>query len=204
MSTTMTVEDLKRLLAPVCAGLTECAGELNRIDAQLGDGDIGITVTEAASRIRSAMDGLPQDLGKALLLVAQSITKSRASSYGTLLATGLMAMARHAMGQTEIAIDELPAMLESAVNRMAARGGSRLGEKTVLDAVDAIRIALLDVKPGDSAARLADAAVDEALRHFKDKPCKQGRARIFADKSVGLDDPGMVAIKKIVAAMASA
>lgn len=34
-----------------------------------------------------------------------------------------------------------------------------------------------------------------ALDDFRDKPCKIGRARIFAERTIGMDDPGMVAFQ---------
>jgi len=43
--------------------------------------------------------------------------------------------------------------------------------------------------------------VDEALDAFRDKPNQIGRARIFAERTIGLDDPGMFALKVMVDAL---
>ena len=51
---------------------------------------------------------------------------------------------------------------------------------------------------------LADRAAADALDQFRHLPAKQGRARIFAEKSVGLDDPGQLAIKRITEALRDA
>ena len=40
-------------------------------------------------------------------------------------------------------------------------------------------------------------ATEEALKKFKGKECKIGRARMFSEKSKNLDDPGMFAIHKL-------
>lgn len=37
-----------------------------------------------------------------------------------------------------------------------------------------------------------------ALAAFKDQQCKIGRARIFGERTVGMDDPGMVAIARML------
>lgn len=200
MKTYITVKELKAFLVPVCASLIECTDELNTVDGKLGDGDIGITMSRASHQIQSVMDDLPEDMGKALLLIAQSITKSRASSYGTLLATGVMAMAKEAKGSVQIETEQLPEMLEAAVDKMAARGKSALGEKTVLDVIDAIRAALEKRQNNECALVVSRKAAIDCLEAYRNKPCKQGRARIFSDKSVGLDDPGMVVIKKMLEA----
>lgn len=201
--TAITVHELREFLTTVGARLESCIDELNTIDGQLGDGDIGITMGKAAGQVRMIVAELPEDLGQALLQVAQAITKARASSYGTLLATGVMAMAKEVVGETRIETERLPKMLAAAGAKMAARGKSALGEKTVLDAVEAIRVALEARPDGKDPAVLADNAVADAIAHFRDQPCRQGRARIFADKSVGIDDPGMVVIKKITEAWAA-
>ena len=56
----------------------------------------------------------------------------------------------------------------------------------------------------DPAAILvaASGAVDETLAGFRGLPNRLGRARMFAEKSVGLDDPGMVAFRRILDGLA--
>jgi dihydroxyacetone kinase-like protein len=84
---------------------------------------------------------------------------------------------------------------------MSARGKASLGDKTVLDAVSAaasVSAGLDD--PAEIRSRVLP-AVDAALDEFRGKPSKIGRARIFADRSIGLDDPGMVAFKVMLGAL---
>lgn len=40
----------------------------------------------------------------------------------------------------------------------------------------------------------ARTAANSALVAFRDKPNKIGRARVYAERSIGIDDPGMAAI----------
>jgi dihydroxyacetone kinase-like protein len=39
------------------------------------------------------------------------------------------------------------------------------------------------------------------LNTYRDRPSKLGRARMFGDKSIGLDDPGMLALRRVVDAL---
>ena len=75
--------------------------KLNDADGALGDGDLGITLKRGMELVTEAVDNLPDDLGKALLQCAQAFTRSSGSSYGTLMATGLMAMAKALKGETD-------------------------------------------------------------------------------------------------------
>jgi phosphoenolpyruvate---glycerone phosphotransferase subunit DhaL len=75
----------------------------------------------------------------ALLKCAQAFTKLSGSTYGTLLATGLMSAAKATKGRTEVPWSEVSSLLASALQAMAQRSGGKLGEKTVLDALEAVR-----------------------------------------------------------------
>jgi dihydroxyacetone kinase-like protein len=48
---------------------------------------------------------------------------------------------------------------------------------------------------------VASDAARAALDAFRDKPNRIGRARMFADKTIGMDDPGMVALLRMVDAL---
>ncbi len=44
-------------------------------------------------------------------------------------------------------------------------------------------------------------AVRQALDAYREKPCRIGRARMFAERSVGKDDPGMLAFTRLAEAL---
>ena len=157
-------------------------------------------MTRGMALVAEAAPELPDDLGQALLRCAQAFTRSSGSSYGTLLATGLMAMAKATKGRTAIEVAELSALVAAARDAMIARGKAELGGKTVLDSLDAVAKALDGVDDPAAAAEAARGAAREALDTFRDRPATVGRARIFAEKSRGLDDPGMLAMALIVEA----
>lgn len=184
------------------AAMDREADRLNAADGALGDGDLGVTMTRGMALVAEAVPELPDDLGQALLRCAQAFTRSSGSSYGTLLATGLMAMAKTAKGRTEIETAELAGLVAAARDAMIARGKAELGGKTVLDSLDAVARALDGVADPGVAAEVARAAVRGALDDFRDRPATVGRARIFAEKSRGMDDPGMLAMALIVEALA--
>ncbi len=203
MTQTISIAQAKQATRCICTSLVEQRDELNRIDGQMGDGDIGITVSHGATRILESLDTMDHDFGKLLLACAQLTTQARASSFGTLVATGLMAMAKVGMGKNEVTAGELAEMLGAATDKMAIRGKSSIGDKTVLDAIDAVRAAVAASDGTDDLAAVADRAAAQALERFRGQPCTQGRARIFAEKSKNLDDPGMVVVKTMTEALAT-
>ena len=189
---------LRATLTRIAARMESCSDELNALDGQLGDGDLGVTMVRGARAIVAELPNLPDDIGMALLKCAQAFTKLSGSTYGTLLATGLMSAAKATKGRTEVPWPEVPSLLANALQAMSQRSGGKLGEKTVLDAVEAARASIEGLDDPIQMLAAADRAVAACLDQFRDQPARQGRARIFGEKSVGRDDPGMVAFARII------
>ncbi|MCL5006304.1 MAG: dihydroxyacetone kinase subunit L [Acidobacteria bacterium] len=201
MPTTFTTVTLRDALGRIIKKLEASADELNLLDAQLGDGDLGVSLVRGARAVEAELPRLPDDVGMALLKCAQAFTKLSGSTYGTLLATGLMSAAKATKGRTEVAWSEVSSLLGNALQAMAQRSGGELGDKTVLDALDAARAATDGLAEPAALAAAADRAVAECLDRFRGQPARQGRARIFAEKSIGKDDPGAVAFKRMIEAL---
>ena len=130
-------------LVRVAAAAEAAAPELNAADGALGDGDLGITVSKGFAAAAAA--DLPDDIGLAFLECAKAFQRVSSSSYGTLVATGFMAAAKATKGRSDIAADEVPELVAAARDAMMARGKGQLGDKTVLDGLDAIASALKGV-----------------------------------------------------------
>jgi dihydroxyacetone kinase-like protein len=193
---------LQGAIARLLAAMERDFDMLNAADGALGDGDLGVTMARGMRLVSEKAGELPDDLGQALLQCAQAFTKASGSSYGTLMATGLMAMAKALKGETAVPAARISDLVATARDQMQARGKAELGGKTVLDSLDAVAKATAGKDHPAQVADAAVAAVDAALDTFRDRKATVGRARIFADKSVGLDDPGMLAMNRIVKAIA--
>ena len=192
----MKVSWLQDQLPQLAEHLESSAEELNGLDAQLGDGDLGVTMVRGSRQLLEIREELPDDWGMALLKCAQAFTKTSGSSYGTILATGLMAMAKQKKGQAKMDSSEWAGLLKVALEAMQHRGKAKLGQKTVLDPLSAAQ-KKLESDPETGLLDLIE-VVQQTIDEFRDKPCQIGRARIFQDKSIGLDDPGMVAFKRLL------
>lgn len=199
---TLTVADLRGAIDRLVVAMARDFDALNTADGALGDGDLGVTLTRGTKAMQEAGPTLPEDLGQALLACAQAFTKTSGSSYGTLMATGLMSMAKALKGRTGVEASEASALIAGARDAMQARGKAELGGKTVLDSLDAMASATAGLSdPAEVASAAADAAA-KAQAALKDKPATVGRARIFGEKTIGMDDPGMIAMTAIAAAIA--
>lgn len=182
--------DLKAALARIARHAQASRNDLCAADAVIGDGDLGITVSEGFTAC-AELD-LPEDVGRAFFDMSKRFQSVSSSSFGTLVATGMMAAAKELKGRTSFSATEIGELLALARDAMLARGKSALGEKTVLDGLDAQAEALRAdcSSPLGCALKAAQVTVDT----FRDKQNQAGRARIFGERSVGLPDPGQLAL----------
>lgn len=198
MTKAITTDSIRWAIGSLKEKMNGTASELNQLDGALGDGDLGVTLSQGFQRLEDNAPNLPDDVGMALLQCAQAFTRVTASTYGTLLATGMTAAAKVARGRNEVPWTEIPQLLGAALRSMSERGKGQLGDKTVLDALNAIRLAAEGLDDPADQVKAAIQAVDQTLGDFRGRPFRCGRARIFGDKGLELDDPGMVALKRIV------
>jgi dihydroxyacetone kinase-like protein len=178
------------------------APELNALDGDLGDGDLGVTMMRAGEALSAEADDFPDDIGLALLKCAQIFQRASAGTYGTLVATGLRAAGKTVTGRTIVPWRETSALLATALASVSDRGRAQLGDKTVLDAIEAACVATEGVDEPSALIAASSKAVAAAIDQFRNVKFRQGRARIFGEKGIGKDDPGMVAFQRILEALA--
>ena len=180
------------------AGLTDV---LNAADAKLGDGDTGTMLARligafAAVDIRNA-----PDLGAGFMALAKAGAASTGSSLGTLIITAMMTAGKLNAGQQEMAWNRLGEVIAAIRDAAMARGKAELGAKTIVDGLDALAKAVDGKDDPAAIAIAARASMNQVLAEFRQRPSAMGRARMFAERSVGLDDPGMLGLAEIVRAV---
>jgi dihydroxyacetone kinase-like protein len=196
--------DLKLALERWCAAMKQAAPELNELDARIGDGDLGATLEKCAIHVGQALPAADDSLAGIFKACAAACAKASGSSFGTLLAVGCMSAARTTAGLACLDRAALVALLEQALAQLSARGGAALGDKTMLDSLDAVKRAIAEAPEGASLAGAVTAAAGQALDEFRARPNLIGRARMFAERTIGMDDPGMVAILRMAQAIGEA
>jgi phosphoenolpyruvate---glycerone phosphotransferase subunit DhaL len=197
----LTTEVLSQGIRSIALRVQTQADELNALDGKLGDGDLGVTMGRGFAHMVEALPSLPGDLGQAFLSCAQAFTLESGSSFGTLLASALISAAKQTKGRTQVPWSEISALLMTAFNAMAARGKASLGDKTVLDVLHAAAEATAGLDEPAALLQAAVRATDETITRMRNQPARIGRARIFGERSIGLDDPGMSAFRLMLQAL---
>lgn len=201
--TTFSVNDLKLASQRIATACQQSQEMLCEADSRLGDGDLGLTMDKGWRQIAEDSANWPDDISQALFQCSKSLQKACASSFGTLQATAFMAMAKYCKEKqlSVISTSDIAPLLATAYQSMMARGKGELGQKSVLDIIYQLSEALTPALPVNELKTTALTSVNNTLDEFRQKPNLLGRARMFPEKSIGLDDPGMLAIKVIVEAI---
>ena len=71
------------------------------------------------------------------------------------------------------------------------------------DRLERHAVALGDARTREEASEAAQTAVRETLEAFRDRPNRLGRARMFGERTIVLDDPGMLAFSRLLIAVAA-
>jgi len=191
--------DVERAIKTTCATVLRNEKYFADLDGLAGDGDFGTSLATGFRQIEKEWDEIPKtDIGAMLLKISMIVSKHVGGSSGPIWGTGFMKAAMLTRGKTSITLDELAQMLGSAIEGIQARGGAKLGDKTLLDALIPVHERL---KAGeDKAATLcaAAAAADSAIDETRNLVAHRGRASQVGERSANTPDPGIVAIATIL------
>ena len=169
--------------------------EFNSIDGQLGDGDLGITISKGLKEINESFNKFEDDLSKNFIVCAQCFTKASSSSFGTLIAISFMTIAKETKGKKELNFNDIPDIINKVIEAICTRGKSKIGDKTFVDTLFEISNSIS--RSENNYSQIIYKATINALDNFRGKECKIGRARMFGEKSKNLDDPGMFALSRL-------
>ena len=168
--------------------------EFNAADGKIGDGDLGITIQSGLEEINNNISKFNDDLGTNFLICSQSFVKRSGSSFGTLIAFSFMNISKNLKGKTKCNHEDIIVIFETALKTILERGKTNLGDKTIADSLDLI---IKNLKNNQNYSEVFKSSTKQALEDFKGKKIKIGRARMFEDKTMDLDDPGMFALNRL-------
>ena len=172
--------------------------DFNEADGKIGDGDLGITIQNGFQEIQNNKDNFTEDLGHNFMICSQAFVKKSGSSFGTLVAFCLMNISKSLKGKKCLTHNNIIDIFEICIITIQKRGKTNLGDKTILDSLDLILNKIKETKDNIEYSEIFKSSTKEALKNFKGKKILIGRARMFDEKTKDFDDPGMLALSKLV------
>lgn len=199
----LTVNEIPEMFECVGALFAEKKDELCEMDAAMGDGDLGLTMSKGYGALpgflrETAAEG---EVGKQLFKAAMKMQNTVPSTMGTLMSSGLMEAGKTFKGKEELVPADLATYATAFAAGIKKRGKCELGDRTILDSVDAgakAAEALVADKPDATFLEVITAAVEGAeagCEATKDMLPKFGKAAVHSAKAKGVIDQGALAGK---------
>jgi dihydroxyacetone kinase-like protein len=203
---------LVAVIRDVAEAVRARADELNRLDGEAGDGDLGVTMSTAATILVGLLPGLEgKPISEILSTCGSALARGAPSTSGTLVATAFLRAGRAAREPvTGNDAEAFARLLDAARSGIAERGKAEPGSKTMLDAlIPASEAAATAARDGTDVAQAierAAVAADRGARATTTMRPRHGRAGWLAERSAGHEDAGarLVAIALAAAARSAA
>jgi dihydroxyacetone kinase-like protein len=206
-------DDVDLVLKTMAKTIVDNAVYFAQLDSVVGDGDFGYSLRNGFEVVQADYDTFDKSsVGATVKKIAIVLTGKVGGVSGPIWGTAFLRAGVTAGDKTELAPEDVIAMLRAAIAGIMARGGASLGEKTLLDALvpatDSLEASISDpAMQGDHGVaaiqRAADVAV-KAAEETKSMLAMRGRAAYTGDRSIGSVDAGATAVGVILQAIASA
>lgn len=179
----ITEAQLRAAITAVSATVAAHADELTDLDAAIGDGDHGANMKRGFDAVAADADTIAsKPLPEALKAIGTKLVMTIGGASGPLYGTLFLTLGK----ELALAPDDYAGAFRRAVDAVAARGKSEIGQKTMLDVLYPVANALADGKPKAEILAVADAEVAAT----RDRKATRGRASFLGDRSIGHIDPG--------------
>jgi dihydroxyacetone kinase-like protein len=188
-------QSLATLLGDIAAAVRSQRDYLSELDNAIGDGDHGHNLAKGFDAVVEKVLANPDpDLGKLLQQVGMTLIATVGGAAGPLYGTAFLRMATQLAGRQEMALADLPQLLDAAIGGIKQRGKAERGEKTMLDSLipaqEALAQAVAEGKEPDAALELAAQAAEAGVAYTRSIRATKGRASYLGERSVGHQDPG--------------
>ncbi|QKD00238.1 dihydroxyacetone kinase subunit DhaL [Mesorhizobium loti] len=181
----MAALNLAGLIAAAADMIAAHAEELTALDQAIGDGDHGLNMKRGFEAVRAEAEAFSaKPLPEALKAIGTKLVMTVGGASGPLFGTLFLAIGKEISPHPDRA--SLTAAFGKAIEAVAARGKSQVGQKTMLDVLQPVHDALAR---GKTAAEIADIA-DAAAKATVPMKALRGRASFLGDRSIGHMDAG--------------
>jgi dihydroxyacetone kinase-like protein len=183
--TSLSPEQVCEMLLQAADAVIAAEPELSEADRNLGDGDHGLGMQRGMTAAKEKLAIAPESVEKAFATLGMAMMSSMGGASGAIFGTFFRNGGKALAGQAVLDSAGLAAFLKAGVEGVQTRGGAKVGDKTVVDA-------------------MAPAAVLEAslagLEASKAMVAQFGRAKTLGEACIGFPDAGAMSVTVILRA----
>jgi phosphoenolpyruvate---glycerone phosphotransferase subunit DhaL len=191
----MTSQNVVDMFEMITQEMVENKELLIRLDAQNGDGDLGLSMAGGFTKVSEGLMSTDEkDLGRLFRKISKTLNEAAPSTLGTLLSIVFMGMAKYLKGSERMDAGMFVGGLEAGVLSLMEKGGAKPGEKTIVDAlypaIETMKTALQSDPSFVEVLEIGRTAAHEGMEKTKEMRSVHGRAAYYREKSIGIQDGG--------------
>ena len=196
---TFTKDQVIGTIASMCDIIIENEVPFCELDSAAGDGDFGMSLAKGFKVVKAEWDNHSRDdIGAFLKDCGMIITEHCGGASGPIWGSAFRAMGKSAQGKETLNLVELGDMVQAAIDAVQKRGGAKLGDKTLLDAlIPAVESIKASGAAGEGFALALPKGAEAAVQggeNTKLIAATKGRASYVGDRSISFPDAGATAI----------
>lgn len=195
------IKEIPQMFKSVAVLFAKKKSELCEMDALMGDGDLGLTMSKGFDALQRYLfaDSDANDVGMMLFKAGMKMQNAVPSTMGTLMSSGVMEAGKALKGKTKLIPKDFETYVCAFAVGIQKRGKCKLGDRTILDSIDAAAkevTELIKEKPDANFLEVFNTAVvgaEEGVEATRNMVPKFGKAVTHMAKAKGIPDQGAIA-----------
>jgi dihydroxyacetone kinase-like protein len=200
--TSLTPDQVREMLLQAADAVIAAEPILSEADRNLGDGDHGLGMQRGMTAAKEKLAAAPEGVEKAFATMGMAMMSSMGGASGAIFGTFFRNGGKALAGRAVLDSEGLAAFLKAGLEGVQTRGGAKVGDKTVVDAMAPAAEKAAELSGAELP--LAMAAVNEAglagLEASKAMVAQFGRAKTLGEACIGFPDAGAMSVTVILGA----
>ena len=209
MADAISTTQMHKALEAMCDTIEAEKDTLSELDGAIGDGDHGVNMAKCFREVKKKLaESTAADMNALFNDVGMVVLNSVGGAMGALYGTFFLKMAQESAGKSELGLNDLVSMFQTAEQGILDIGKASPGDKTLIDTLSPAVRALEQSARNGLALPVAlenfDQAAQQGMESTKDMLAKMGRASRLGERTIGHQDAGATSCYFILRSIASA
>ena len=202
-------ETLRQWMILFAASVQESEKRLTDLDSAIGDGDHGVNMSRGMNAVLEKLDTLAlADVPGQLRVISMTLTSSIGGASGPLYGAFFLHCSHATLHKTQLGLADVAAAIEAGCRGVVQLGKAQVGDKTMVDTLDAaarsLRASCTHHEALPDAIKACRKAARLAAEGTIPMVARKGRASYLGERSAGTQDPGATSASLLFDALAQA
>lgn len=191
----LSAQDTREMFLYVSRRMVESKDLLTQADKAIGDGDHGVGMARGFEAVAEKLEGQSfNTAGELLKTIGTTLLMSVGGAAGAIFGTFFRGGAKDLGNSPSFDSSALSRMLLDGLEAVMQRGGAKVGDKTMVDALQPAATISEDMSlaPLSESLPAVAGAAEQGMEKTKEMTASIGKAKTLGERSLGHADPGAI------------